>query len=364
VTGPATVAIDDLHRFVREALVAAGAEPGQAAICADVMVEQDLRDHGHHGSGLLQLRIADLRTGVADPQAQIEVLAEAAAMTAFDAHRALGPVAALRAMDACIAKARLTGIAMATVRQMPHWVIPAYYAMHAAAAGLIGYCACYTGPSFAPVGGRSRVLGNNPAAYAIPADPRPPLVADFGVSASTGRMRVMAARGEALPSDWAIDAAGNPITDPNRAMAEGIFLPTGGHKGYALGLVIELMCSALNALPIGLLRAGPGTLTGSVFMAWRTDLIRPHAEFLRDVNLALDAIAATPRRDPEVPIVYPGERSGYARRRNRARGLVDLPPSTWEVLAGVARDTGVALPTTTAPISAPAATDGLPADRR
>ena len=309
-----TVALDDLRRFGRAALATRGVREADAALVIEVMLEQDLRGHGHHGIVLLALRLRDLDAGRACADAQVKVLADLPAFTALDAHGALGPVGAVQAMDACIAKARTQGAAMASLRDMPHWVIPAYYSMRAAAAGLIGYCTCYTDPSFAPVGGATRVLGNNPLSYAIPADPRPPIVVDFGVSASTGRMRELVADGQPLPEGWAVDAAGRPIRDPAQAMADGVFLPVAKHRGYCLGLIHELLGATLNAMPIALEKP-PGRY-GGFFMAWRVDTFRPREDFLRDLNHALDRVTGSPPLDPARPIRYPGEQSGLALRRN------------------------------------------------
>ena len=337
-----TVALDDLRRFGRAALATRGVREADAALVIEVMLEQDLRGHGHHGIVLLALRVRDLDAGRACADAQVEVLADLPAFTALDAHGALGPVGAVQAMDACIAKARTQGAAMASLRDMPHWVIPAYYSMRAAAAGLIGYCTCYTDPSFAPVGGATRVLGNNPLSYAIPADPRPPIVVDFGVSASTGRMRELIADGQPLPDGWAVDAAGRPIRDPAQAMANGVFLPVAKHRGYCLGLVHELLGATLNAMPIALEKP-PGRY-GGFFMAWRVDTFRPREDFLRDVNHALDRVTGSPPLDPARPIRYPGEQSGLALRRNRAKGQVHLSTASWARVQEVADLTGVPAP--------------------
>ena len=337
-----TVALDDLRQFARAALATRGVSQGDAALVIDVMLEQDLRGHGHHGIALLAPRIRDLDAGRARADAQVEVLADLPAFTALDAHAALGPVGAVQAMDACIAKAQTQGAAMASLRDMPHWVIPAYYSMRAAAAGLIGYCTCYTNPSFAPVGGATRVLGNNPLSYAIPADPRPPIVVDFGVSASTGRMRELLADGQPLPEGWAVDDNGHPISDPAQAMAEGVFLPVAEHRGYGLGLVNELLAASLNAMPIAL-ETPPGRY-GSFFMAWRVDAFRPRDDFLRDVNHALDLVTGSPPLDPSRPVRYPGEQSGLALRRNSARGQVNLSTASWARIQEVAKLTGIPAP--------------------
>ena len=337
-----TVALDDLRRFGRAALATRGVSETDAALVIDVMLEQDLRDHGHHGIALLAPRVRDLDAGSARADAQVEVLADLPAFTALDAHGALGPIGAVQAMDACIAKAQTQGAALASLRDMPHWVIPAFYTMRAAAVGLIGYCTCYTNPSFAPVGGATRVLGNNPLSYAIPADPRPPIVVDFGVSASTGRMRELIADGQPLPDGWAVDAAGQPLRDPAQAMADGVFLPVAEHRGYGLGLVHELLAASLNAMPIAL-ETPPGRY-GGFFMAWRVDTFRPRDEFLRDVNHALDRVTGSLPLDRARPVRYPGERSGLALRRNIAGGQVELSTASWARVQEVATLTGVPAP--------------------
>ena len=337
-----TVALDDLRQFGLAALATRGVSKADAALVIDVMLEQDLRGHGHHGIVLLALRIRDLDAGRARADAKVEVLADLPAFTALDAHGALGPIGAVQAMDACIAKAQTQGSAMDSLRDMPHWVIPAFYSMRAAEAGLIGYCCCYTDPSFAPVGGTSRVLGNNPLSYAIPADPRPPIVVDFGVSASTGRIRELVADGKPLPDGWAVDTAGRPLVDPAQATSEGVFLPIAEHRGYGLGLVHELLGATLNAMPMAL-EHPPGRY-GGFFMACRVDAFRPTDEFLRGVNHVLDRVTNSPSLDPSRPIRYPGEQSGLALRRNRARGQVDLSTASWNRVQEVAELTGVPAP--------------------
>ena len=337
-----TVGLEDLRRFGLAALATRGVSQADAALVIDVMLEQDLRGHGHHGIVLLALRIRDLDAGRARPDAKIEVLADLPAFTALDAHGALGPIGAVQAMDACITKAQTQGAAMASLRDMPHWVIPAYYSMRAAAAGLIGYCCCYTDPSFAPVGGASRVLGNNPLSYAIPADPRPPIVVDFGVSASTGRMRELVADGQPLPDGWAVDTEGRPLSDPALAMADGVFLPIAEHRGYGLGLVHEMLAASLNAMPIAL--EHPAGRYGGFFSACRVDTFRSRDEFLRDVNHALDHVTDSPALDPSRPIRYPGQQSGLALQRNLARGQVDLSTASWDRVHEVAELTGVPTP--------------------
>ena len=133
------------------------------------------------------------------------------------------------------------------------------------------------------------------------------------------------------------------MTDPAEAIDRGVFQPFDGHRGSWLGLVHELLARTLAGMPIGML-ALPKIIKGAVFIACRTDLARSHEEFLREVNAALDAITTLPRRYADVPIRYPGERSGCELRRSRARGAVHLPEWTWHALEDVSTHTGVRLP--------------------
>jgi ureidoglycolate dehydrogenase (NAD+) len=52
-------------------------------------------------------------------------------------------------------------------------------------------------------------------------------------------------RQESIPDTWATDAHGKPTTDP-RAALDGFLLPIGGHKGYGLALVVDLLAGLLS----------------------------------------------------------------------------------------------------------------------
>ena len=95
----------------------------------------------------------------------------------------------------------------------------------------------------APPGIASPLLGNNPLAIAAPrAAPHPPLVLDMAMSQTAlGRIRLAAAEGRPIPEGWALDEEGQPTTDASRALAAGLLAPTGGHKGLALALMIDVL---------------------------------------------------------------------------------------------------------------------------
>ena len=73
-----------------------------------------------------------------------------------------------------------------------------------------------------------------------------PVVIDLSLS-KVARGQVLAAqqRGEPIPLGWALDAAGEPTTDPAAALA-GTMLPMGDAKGTALALMVEALAAGLT----------------------------------------------------------------------------------------------------------------------
>ncbi len=123
-----------------------------------------------------------------------------------------------------------------------------YFTEQFAKVGLLAIGATNSTARVAPPGGSTPILGTNPMAMAVPA--RNGGVAfqfDYSTSAvALGKITMANAAGESIPLGWAVDADGNPTTDPAEAL-KGSLVSTGGYKGYGLGLMVELLASALTA---------------------------------------------------------------------------------------------------------------------
>ena len=115
-----------------------------------------------------------------------------------------------------------------------------------AEAGLVGFAFTPTRPAPWRFMGATRPrMGTDPLAFAAPILGRAPLVIDMALSVvARGKIVSAKAKGEAIPENWAVDAAGNSTTDPDKALA-GTLLPIGGAKGSALGLMVDILCGAL-----------------------------------------------------------------------------------------------------------------------
>ncbi len=165
----------------------------------------------------------------------------------MDADHALGLVASRRAMDMAIDIAKSYGIGAVAVRNSSHFGAAGYYVDHAAAHGLIGLAFTNASPAIAPTGGTEGLFGTNPIGVGFPLRDAEPIVADMATAmVARSRIRHMLAAGQkSIPEGWALDPSGWPTTDPAEAV-KGSVLPIGGPKGYALSLMVEVLCSALS----------------------------------------------------------------------------------------------------------------------
>ncbi len=165
----------------------------------------------------------------------------------LDADHGLGLVASRRANDMAIAFAKTFGLGAVAVRNSSHFGAAGYYADCAAEQGLIGLSFTNAMPAIAPTGGIEGLLGTNPIGVSFPIPNADPIIADMA-TAMVARSRIrhaLAAGQTSIPEGWALDPTGQPTTDPAMAV-KGSLLPIGGPKGYALALMVEILCSALS----------------------------------------------------------------------------------------------------------------------
>ncbi len=226
-----------------------------AETTADCLVEADLRGVYSHGVMRLPVYVRHLRkTGpggrTANPQ--ISVVREGEAYALIDGGNGLGPVVSARAMELAIEKARATAISGVGVRNSNHNGAEAYYAMMALEHEMIGFCVTVGGKNIiAPWGGLDALLGNNPFAFAIPAGTEWPVVLDMACSVVARGWIMLAMKNNwKIPDGWAVNREGEPTTNAEEAY-EGLVLPAGGYKGYALALIGCILGAVLTGASIG-----------------------------------------------------------------------------------------------------------------
>ena len=234
-----------IREFGISVFMKAGLEKKEAEISVESLIQADLRGIKTHGMTHLIGYCDRLDKGTAAGCCEMELKETSASSIVVDAKHAVGMSAAVKVMERCIQKAKISGSCFATVRNGCHYGYGAYIPMKAAEQGMIGFCIANTPPLVVPFGGAEPMLGTNPISIVVPAGKYPPLVLDMATSiVAKGKISLALKEGKTIPIGWAVDKDGNPTTDPAAADV-GALLPMGGPKGYGLALLVSLLSSAL-----------------------------------------------------------------------------------------------------------------------
>jgi ureidoglycolate dehydrogenase (NAD+) len=287
-----------------------------------------------------------LRSGAINGTPRPSVASRDGALAVVDGDQGPGQIAALFATDLSIEIARELGVGVVGVRRSAHFGAAAYYAMRAAEAGMVGIAMTNTEPLVIPFGGAERALGTNPICLAAPA-----AGGIFNLDLATSQVainRIYNARdeGRPIPEGWGVDERGEPTTDP-AAVHAGV--PLGGYKGYALALMVEVLCGVLPGAGVrhgvgGLYEGDAGAQdTGHFHLALdpeRTVGRDRFATVLGGLLGELRAIAPAPGFDE---VLVPGDPEDRA-RAERERSGVPIEPALWGTLCGLSDELGVAVP--------------------
>ncbi|KAB8161264.1 Ldh family oxidoreductase [Streptomyces sp. 3MP-14] len=344
--GP-TVTVD--HAQLRSAtagfLAALGVPGPRAQLAAEALVYGDLTGMDSHGVfNLGRLYHPLLASGRAGPAAEPRVLNDLGACVLMDHRRALGLWAAAQSMDLAVARARAHGIGLVSVRGATHLGCAGFHAARAAEAGLLGLVASNCGGQriASPPGGLPALLGTNPLSVAAPALPGRPFVLDMSTTVvPTGRVRVAAAAGRPVPAGWLADRNGETVTDPaafDQGKARLRWLggdpTTGAHKGFGLGLTVELLAALLSGAAVG---PAPEALEGDgrphgtdddiglLLLAIDPDLLRAEPGAFAEASRSLfGTVLDCPPLEDGRPVRYPGWPEAERAAERRAHG-VPLP---------------------------------------
>ena len=318
----------DFTALISDTFRHAGLSAADAAIAAEVAADGTLHGSDAHGAVQMPLYITGLLDGTIKSSPGIATTSNLPCCTVMDAGNALGLVVGRYAIDAAIDLAKKLGLGAVAVRNSSHFGGAGYYAGRAARQGLIGFAFTNASPAIAPTGSKEALLGTNPIGVGFPLPDAEPIVADMATSVvARSRIRYMLALGQkTIPDGWALDPEGRPTNDPAIAV-KGSVQPIGGPKGYALALMVELLCSALSDGEPGFqvtyenVVERPSTIS-QFFLA-----VNPQgfAGLERFENRAAHIAGKVTRAKPidgSPPPRLPGARSQALNRKSRAEGLV------------------------------------------
>ena len=241
-----TIPASEFVALLRDTFSHAGLSDADAAIAADVAGHGTLHGSDAHGAVQMPLYVTGLLDGTIKAKPNVQVTGNLPACKLMDADNALGLVVGQKAIDLAIEMAKTYGMGAVAVRRSSHNGTAGYYSERAAEQGLIGMAFTNAMPAIAPTGSTEALLGTNPIGAGFPLPGADPIIVDLATSVvARSRIRAMLTQGKTLPEGWALDPDGKPTTDPAVAV-KGSVLPIGGPKGYALALMVELLCSALS----------------------------------------------------------------------------------------------------------------------
>ncbi|WP_108610436.1 Ldh family oxidoreductase [Aminobacter sp. MSH1] len=250
-TGQVRIGQTQLRNLAHRILAAAGVEEEDARIVADSLVEADARGMNSHGIIRLPVYVDRLLKGGVNARPNFLIVTESDSVTLCDAGDGLGAVATRKAMEIAIEKAKRTGIAATGVRNSNHNGEGARYVRQATSANMIGVATTNSSPIMPAWGGRDPLVGPLPIAFGIPTDGEP-IILDMALGMSSrGKILYYLEKGLELPSGWLVDAEGRPTTDPSWINKGGWILPIGGHKGWGLILICEILSGILTGGAFG-----------------------------------------------------------------------------------------------------------------
>ncbi|MGC8836871.1 MAG: Ldh family oxidoreductase [Anaerolineae bacterium] len=336
-----------LRTFAVDALLALGAPEEEATLVADGLITASLWWHPAQGQGLEKLfrYRRQVEIGGIVPGARMTWVREGPAFALLDAAKGFGYVAARRAMQRAVEKAREVGVAAVGVRRSNHFGIAGYHALSAAEQGLIGWAMTNAKAEMAPWGSAKPVLGTNPWGIAVPRPNAAPIVLDMALTASgKGMMRWYQQAGKPIPAHWALTPDGRRTTDPSEAM-EGPLLPIGEYKGYGLSLVTDILAGVMTGALFGLsvFQDDADHNVGHWMLAVNPEAFMPRQEFVERLEALLREVKSAPPIDPESPVLLPGEVE-QDRMAQRKREGIPVLSETVRGLRELARGLGIPSP--------------------
>lgn len=318
-----------LRQFVEQVLLTVGVSLSDAQSTAYVLIEADVTGRHTHGVSRLPLYVNRLESGLISVNPQLRWSQKMhPTMARLDGGNGLGPAVALQAVKQSMATAKEMGIGAIAVYRSNHCGALSVYCEMGSREGLITMAMTNTPPAMAPWGGQAAYLGTNPIAWGFPRGlPLPPLIIDMATSTvARGNILDAARLGQPIPLGWALDSAGVPTTDANAALGGGTVLPTGGPKGYAMALAVEILTGVLSGAGIGPTVYNPykdqnhESNVGHFFLTMDPQAFLPGSEFYQRLEVMEEQMRRVPATSG-AQVTLPGDRSAKAREEYTQRGI-------------------------------------------
>jgi uncharacterized oxidoreductase len=341
------IPVDRLRAAIRLVVAGFGSSAAEIDQVGTNLIEANLTGHDSHGIGMLPRYAEAFLEGGLKPNTHVSTLLDAGSMLRLDGNAGFGQVVGREAMELGIARAKRDGCCIVALGNAHHLGRIGAWAEQAVAAGLVSmhFVNVIARGIVAPHGGADARFGTNPFTAGIPLPGRPPLILDFATSMlAQGKTRVAHNKGELLPPGCLIDVAGRPTRDPRWSVIDpfGAILTFGGHKGYGLAVLCELLGGALAA---GMTQRDDSTDRKRILNGMLTVLIDPGAlgnlgTFERESQAFVEWVLASPPREGFDAVRVAGDPERESRALRTAQG-VPVDDTTWQQILTAAARLGV-----------------------
>ncbi len=352
------IEFEALETFCVKVFRGYGFDESQSRQITGVLLDADLSGIESHGIQRLIRYHKEITGGLVDVHAVPEIVKESPVSATIEGNDAMGQLLGVQAMNLAIEKAKKVGVGMVAVRNSNHYGIAGYYTKMAAQQGLIGICMTNTEAIMVPTFGRQAMLGTNPIAFSMPADPIP-----FTFDAATtvvprGKLEVYAKRDGTIYDGWALDENGNPSTDAARVLKNiigktgGGILPLGGagemtsgYKGYGFAMLCEICTAILSGgTTSNYIYKTPGKANiCHFFMAIDYSVFGDKAEIEANLSKYMQELRDADKAEGQDRIYTHGEKEYYSEAAVKANG-VSVNEKTYAEMEMIAEFTGTTAP--------------------
>jgi len=324
-----------LRRFCEDVFCGYGFTAEESECITDVLLTADLYGIESHGVQRLIRYHDGIEDGSILPKAKYEITHETKLSAVIDAHMGMGQVVAKAAMEIAIAKAKEHGFGAVVVNHSNHYGIAGYYAAMAAKEDLVGMCFTNTEAIAIPTFGRNAMLGTNPISFSMPADPIPFLYDVATTVVPRGKLEVYTKIGKPMPIGWGVDADGLDSSNASEIVgniinkAGGGILPVGGskeengsHKGYGLGMLVEIATSIFSGGVTSnhIDHSGNGQ-TAESFFALDYGMFGDKKEMKKNLSVLLQELRDSAKAEGQTRIYTHGEKEVESKAEKLKNGI-------------------------------------------
>jgi LDH2 family malate/lactate/ureidoglycolate dehydrogenase len=353
-----TYPIEHLIEFSTRTFLHFGVPPADARQAAAILAASDLRGIESHGVARLHTYFDMLSLGRINPRPNIRIVRQSLSTATVDGDNGLGLVVGPQANRIAMDKADAAGTGWVSVSNTNHYGIAGYYVLEALKRDMIGWAMTNSTKLVAPLWGGERMLGTNPIAIAFPGKTEPPIVIDLATSACAyGKVEMAKRKNAQTPDGWIIDQHGNSTRAPHKMIDGGALLPLGstrdmgGHKGYCLAAMVDILCCVLSganwgpfAPPFALRQEIParsvGKGIGHFFGAMRIDAFIDVEEFKSQIDDWIHTFRNTKPQPGSPGVLIPGDPERQA-EQERAKSGIPLVLPVIEELRDISQKTGI-----------------------